>query len=97
MPKIKILNLKKEIELEIGEKFLTAADTGVLPIRLKCRAGACGSCRFEVVSFMENLSPKSKAEERFFKTFPSSEFSRLACQCRAMGDIEIKVPTDTHG
>lgn len=55
---------------------------------LNCHGmGRCTSCAVEVVTGLENLSPRTRAEEGKFKSKPNS---RLACQTQVEGDITIK-------
>jgi ferredoxin len=50
--------------------------------------GQCGTCTIEVVEGMENLSPRTKFEERKLKNKPDSY--RFACQCLVNGPVSIK-------
>lgn len=92
MPKIRVPSTQTEIEMQFGEKLISLVETGAIPVRLKCRAGACGSCSIEILHKPENLSPLSKSEERYFKLFPSDKSLRLACQCKVLGDVVIDRP-----
>lgn len=49
--------------------------------------GQCGTCIVEIVSGMENLSPKTDFEERKLKKKP--ENYRLACQTLVNGSITV--------
>lgn len=89
MPKIHIPNSQSEIEVVYGEKLINLASNGIIPTPLKCRAGSCGTCSFEIVENPQNLSQMTKAEERYFKKFPTSRDCRLACQCKIIGDVVI--------
>ncbi len=51
-------------------------------------AGQCGTCVMEVVAGLENLSPRTEAENRKLKQKPESY--RLACQTKVLGDIKVK-------
>lgn len=51
-------------------------------------AGQCGTCIMEVVAGLENLSPRTEAEERKLKKKPANY--RLACQTKVLGDITVK-------
>ena len=50
--------------------------------------GQCGTCIVEVVEGMENLSPRTDAENRILKKKPDSY--RLACQTLVNGPVSIK-------
>ena len=70
MPKVVIVNDKKEIEVPQGSnlrKELLKAGVEVysgLARTLNCRGnGLCGTCRILIKSGMENLSPKGMMEK----------------------------------
>lgn len=50
--------------------------------------GQCGTCIVEVITGMENLSPKTDFEKRVLKKKP--ENYRLACQTLVNGPITVK-------
>jgi ferredoxin len=50
--------------------------------------GQCGTCIVEIVSGMENLSPKTPFEQRKLKKKPESY--RLACQTLVNGPVSVK-------
>lgn len=50
--------------------------------------GQCGTCIVEVVDGMENLSPRTDAENRKLKRKPDTY--RLACQTLVNGAVSIK-------
>jgi ferredoxin len=50
--------------------------------------GQCGTCVVEVVEGMENLSPRTDAEQRKLKKKPESY--RLACQALVNGPVSVK-------
>ena len=50
--------------------------------------GQCGTCVVDIIAGMENLSPRTKFEERKLKKKPESY--RLACQAMVHGDISVK-------
>ncbi|ARV61141.1 iron ABC transporter substrate-binding protein [Nostocales cyanobacterium HT-58-2] len=49
--------------------------------------GQCGCCVVEVVEGMENLSPRTDAENRLLKKKP--ENCRLACQTLVNGPVSV--------
>jgi len=56
------------------------------------KKGRCTTCKMIVLSGMENLSPKSPAEEYFYNKGLLKPFHRLTCQSRLLrGNIRIKV------
>lgn len=50
--------------------------------------GQCGTCIVEVVEGMDNLSPRTEAEDRKLKKKPESY--RLACQTLVHGPVTIR-------
>jgi ferredoxin len=50
--------------------------------------GQCGTCIVEIVSGMENLSPRTDFEQRRLKKKPASY--RLACQTLVNGAVKVK-------
>lgn len=54
--------------------------------------GRCTTCRAEIVSGMEQLSPLNEAEQRMSARINSNE--RLCCQAKIIGnqDVVIRVP-----
>ncbi|MFN5515699.1 MAG: 2Fe-2S iron-sulfur cluster-binding protein [Cyanobacteriota bacterium] len=50
--------------------------------------GQCGTCVVEIVSGMENLSPKTDFEQKVLRKKPESY--RLACQTLVNGAVSVK-------
>lgn len=69
----------QQIEVNDGDKIIAACEQ--LRIPFGCKDGSCGTCLVEVITGMENLSPRSAAEQA---EIPLAENQRLACQCRLM-------------
>jgi toluene monooxygenase electron transfer component len=71
-----------------GDNLLRAGLRAGIGLPYECNAGGCGSCKFDLVSGeMEELwtdAPGLSARDR-------TRGRRLACQCRALSDCEIKV------
>ncbi|NJL00533.1 MAG: (2Fe-2S)-binding protein [Spirulinaceae cyanobacterium RM2_2_10] len=49
--------------------------------------GQCGTCIVEIESGMENLSPRTEAEQRKLRKYPESY--RLACQTLVNGPVRV--------
>lgn len=49
--------------------------------------GQCGTCVVEITEGMENLSPRTEAEERKLKKRPAN--CRLACQALVNGSVSV--------
>lgn len=57
-----------------------------------CRMGSCGTCRVVILAGMENLNPRTKAEELLFSQLTSVHPNeRLGCQLTIFGDVTIQV------
>ncbi len=56
--------------------------------------GECGTCRVQVVSGGENLTPPTVHEREFMAEFPDALAAdeRLGCQCRPLGNVTFKIP-----
>src|ERR1700722_14653434 len=103
MPKITILNEKKEIEVPQGANLRQALrGAGVevyqgLDRYLNCRGlGACGKCRVLVKNGKENLSPKGIVERvslalHWIASTGFEDEMRLSCQCAVTGDLSVQV------
>lgn len=92
MKLVTIPSINVEIEVDSGEKLARVLESNDLPIKMKCRVGACGACRLDVIKFSQNLSPRTPMEEKFFTKFPGKDSHRLGCQCRVLGDVIIDEP-----
>lgn len=58
--------------------------------------GRCTTCKMRVTAGMEHISPRSAAEIKFFAAGKLRKDERLACQCRATGDVTVEVPPETQ-
>jgi ferredoxin len=101
MPKVTIVNEKREIEVPAGANLRQAArQAGVqlyagLHKYLNCRGlGLCGTCKVLVKKGMENLSPKSFMERTRLGLSMASigheNEMRLSCQATVNGDCTIE-------
>lgn len=61
------------------------------PLEFDCAKADCGICIVRVMAGGENLSPKTVAEADFLRAMHADPDERLACQCRVLGDVSIKV------
>lgn len=104
MPKIKVLNEKKEIEVAEGANLRKELRQNGLQVYrgidrfLNCHGfGLCGKCWVLVKKGMENLSPKGLLERCrlgiSLATIGNEDEIRLACQCTVSGDCEIETLT----
>jgi ferredoxin len=102
MPKVTIVNEKKDLEVAQGanlrqEVMKAGMELYKGPDRiLNCRGfGLCGTCKVIVKDGMSNLSPKGIKEKLRlalmpFATIGHEDDLRLACQVRVLGDCSIE-------
>lgn len=101
MPKITIVNEKRDIEVPAGANLrdeLKKAGVEVymgLNKYVNCFGhGSCGTCKVLVKKGMENLSPKGVMEKlTMFRMLSAIGFEhelRLCCQCTVNGDCSIE-------
>lgn len=78
---------------ETHDTLLRAGLSQGIGLPYECNSGGCGSCKFELVDGeVEELWPDAPAlTPRDIK-----KGRKLACQCRALGDITIRMPIDTQ-
>ena len=83
---IKCKSLKKEIEIRKHKAIIWPLIQHNIPIASSCKGyGACKWCKITIISGNEYLSELTTHE----KDAKLDEDQRLACQCRASGNIEI--------
>lgn len=105
MPKVAIVNQKKDIEVPAGSNLRAEAQKQGVELYpgmakyFNCRGlGLCGTCKVYVKKGMENLSPKTLMEKFHFNFHPHGAFTaighedeiRLACQVKVNGDCSIE-------
>jgi ferredoxin, 2Fe-2S len=57
--------------------------------------GRCTSCRMQVLEGADQLSPPTPFEQKMKQAGRLEATERLACQCRPLGDLLIRVPDQT--
>ncbi|PYQ28194.1 MAG: ferredoxin [Acidobacteria bacterium] len=88
MPRVTFEDQVKTGEFPAGRTLLSAAlELGVVISHVCGGDGACGTCRVEVVSGMDHLTPPTPDET--YKEIESPH--RLSCQARLNGDVLVKV------
>jgi len=111
MPKVTIVNEKKDLEVAQGSNLRQEVMKAGLELYkgadriLNCRGfGLCGTCKVIVKDGMSNLSPKGLKERLRlalmpFATIGHEDDLRLACQVKVLGDcsIETKPALNTSG
>jgi ferredoxin len=93
LPQVTIISRRLTVTHEIrrGLGFLALAEKHPVPIEFDCRAADCGICIVKVEAGAENLGPKTEEEADFLKAMAAAPDERLACQCRIMGDVTVRV------
>jgi 2Fe-2S ferredoxin len=96
MPQITIDNLNNKIISYPGEdRVLTLIQQDFVDWMHACGGkGRCTTCKMIVLSGMEALTSPSPFEKKCRDRGLLKQEERLACQCRASGDIIIKVPEE---
>lgn len=94
MPSVKIDNLgSKTIDCpEKCEKLLHILLKEVDWMHACGGNGRCTTCRFDVISGMEGLSPETKVECTLRDMGKLGSNQRLACQVSVIKEVNIKVP-----
>ena len=101
MPIIRIGHQQIEcVENENLRHVLMSANAGLyngVARQIHCRGlGTCGTCAIEVSGSVSEMTPV----ERWRLNFPPHKKTRplrLACQCRVLGDLEIRKRTGLWG
>jgi ferredoxin len=105
MPKVTVVNEKKEIEVPVGANLREELRKNGIEVYpgmaryLNCFGhGMCGTCKLLVKKGMENLNPKGMMEKFTFSFHPLAmlasigheEEMRLSCQCTVTGDCSVE-------
>ncbi|MGI0485344.1 2Fe-2S iron-sulfur cluster-binding protein [Pantanalinema rosaneae CENA516] len=92
---INFIQENKEVVVANGANLrIKALENGIDLYRMVAKVmncggyGQCGTCIVEVVDGMENLSPRTEAEDRKLKRKPQNY--RLACQTLVQGAVTVK-------
>lgn len=70
---------------------LTALNAQKSPIEFDCMEADCGICVVKVLEHPENLTEMTTSERDFLKAMHADADERLACQCRVLGAVRLKV------
>ena len=82
--KFRPCDAKTSLEVLIGpeERLLDIVDAFDVPVAFGCRSGTCGTCRIEIESGGELLSPPDENEQWQIERLVGKNL-RLACLARA--------------
>jgi ferredoxin, 2Fe-2S len=98
MVKIVIENLaQKELSfIEPPDSILTLVQHNFIDWMHACGGkGRCTTCKMIVTKGMENLSPPTHIELKYRSQGQLTENERLACQTKAFGYCQIRVPEES--
>jgi ferredoxin len=88
MPTIVFLNEGRAAQVASGTTVLDAALSLGVRISHVCNGGGtCSTCRVEVVTGPESLTPTEPNEE----AYSMGPGVRLGCQARVLGDVGVRV------
>ncbi|MEY4510515.1 MAG: hypothetical protein RLZZ450_2637 [Pseudomonadota bacterium] len=97
MPKVRFLRENIEVEIADGQTILQAAKRIGAPEGDRCGGVcACSTCHVYVIKGFDNTS--EIADEEFDildKAFDVRSTSRLGCQAKVHGDIEVEISDES--
>jgi ferredoxin len=86
MPTLSFVNADVTVDFDGSVALLDMEDY----IMFGCKSGNCGTCAVRVVSGAENMSARTEKEERLFALIgKENPLTRLACQCRVLGNVVL--------
>ncbi|MCE7872705.1 2Fe-2S ferredoxin [bacterium CPR1] len=84
----------KVARVRAGSRLLDAAEQGQVKLRHVCGGQAnCTTCRVQVQSGTEHLTPLSDKESHRLSDLRLETRWRLACQARVHGAVTVRIPT----
>lgn len=94
MKTVKFNPIDEAIQIRTNNTVLKALLSQQLDVLTACGGkGLCATCHVYIDSGSENLTPKTPREERTLACLTRSDpNSRLACQCRVLGDVTVRLP-----
>jgi 2Fe-2S ferredoxin len=93
MPTVRILPDGITVQIKAGTSLLATASSGGVELMHSCGGiGACTSCRVQILSGRDQLSPIGRAEREQLKESGILETHRLACQTMVYGDVVLERP-----
>jgi ferredoxin len=78
------------VEAPEGSSLQAVADASGADLTFGCRNGSCGTCRVRVLRGRAHCSAMGREERDFLLGLGAPEDQRLACQVRALGDLELE-------
>lgn len=90
MPTVRFLDDNIETDAQKGENLRVIAKRAGASLPFGCEQGICGTCLIDVKTGAEHVSPVEDQEKETLDAMGAEPGQRLACQCRAQGDINIQ-------
>lgn len=90
MPKIVVENANQTFEVPDGKELKELCEQNNIDLPFGCKEGVCGTCIITVQEGADNLTPKTDQEKETLENFMATPEQRLACQCKAKGDVKFK-------
>ena len=93
---VTVLSDQKDFEIDDGSSIFDQLQDQGLELPHGCLAGACGTCKVEVLKGAENLSEPGAVEKDTLKTIyetynvSKDKTLRLSCRSKAKGPCHIK-------
>lgn len=97
MPKVRFIRENLEIEIQEGQSILQAAKKIGAPEGDRCGGVcACSTCHVYVTKGFDSLSDIEDEEfDILDKAFDVRSTSRLGCQAKVHGDIEVEISDES--
>jgi 2Fe-2S ferredoxin len=94
MPKVRFLPLDVEVQVAKGTILLDAALDNNIKINHNCGGNcACSTCHVHIEHGYDSLGEKSEDEEDMLDEAENvTDVSRLACQCKVVEDLIVRIP-----
>lgn len=94
MPKLKIQELNKELDIESGMQILIGASLQGVNFGFICGGNAaCGTCTIVVKEGAETLKTRNQKEAFLAKAMMLGDDQRLGCQTEmGSGDLTVSIP-----
>jgi adenylate cyclase len=86
--------MNRTVEAREGQRILELCEENLIPLETRCGGNcACSSCRVIVLGGDDHLSPQEDDElTQLEEAEASTASTRLACQARIHGDVDIEIP-----
>lgn len=90
--KVRLHPINVELEGDPNRTLMQICQDNKIEIKSLCKGiPSCAECRVKVLAGEHNLIPPNKAELNLIGTSYYIDGRRLACQCRAFGDVSIDI------